>query len=183
MNQYFALLSIIPYSLIAIQDFRDRAISWILIPLLMGLNLLCNIWLYHLPILFLLKTFLLNILIIGVQFLLLQVYVCIRDQKFTPITQHFVGVGDLAFYLVLFITLSPLNLFFFHLISLLACLLTGILLMITGRKNKARTIPMAGIQALMLALLTINSILNTSANFFNEEWLLNKLAYVCYPIH
>lgn len=125
-----------------IQDFKFRAISWYLFPALTLCLLLIN------PSFSLYSCFV-NICFVAFVFVLLTGWFSLRSGSLVNLTQRHLGIGDILFLLCLAFFFSPLNFFLFYLSSLLVVSIgTGLYLLVF--KPDGFTIPLAGLQGLVL---------------------------------
>ncbi|RBL91719.1 hypothetical protein [Chitinophaga flava] len=178
MYYCITLLPILIYAIIAFQDFKDRAVSWVFFPAIIIANICCSIWRFEVAPASLLRMAGINLALVGIQFLILQCYFSFRYKTTDLIIDRFIGLGDLLLYLALIFTFSPLNLFTFHVVSLALCLLLAAIFVVFRNKFALQSVPLAGIQSVLLLLLTIQAMLRPSFNFFDEQWVLNYTAYV-----
>lgn len=136
-----------------IQDFKFRAISWYLFPLLVAALLVMNRS-------FSLNDCFINFGFIALVFVLLTGWFSIKEGSMVNLTERHLGIGDILFLLCLAFFFSPINFFLFYLCSLLLIAVgTGLYLLIAKPENF--TIPLAGLQAFVfIALLTAGWIMN-----------------------
>jgi len=116
-------------------------------------------------------------LIINFSFLLVQVvgiilYMVVKHRSFTPLNS-FIGAGDILMWGLFVFAFSPLNFIIFFVLSLLLALLLHHGL--SRRYNE--TLPLAGWQSLSYLLMMLTSSINSSIDFFNDEFILNLLFY------
>jgi hypothetical protein len=147
--------------LVAYQDFRFRAVTWVLFPLLAVIIFLeCFVngsirsaW----------DQFIFNISFIALQLVIITLYFSLRSRSLVMIWKHHLGAGDMLFFVVLCMFFSPVNFVLFHLGSLLF----SILLVIASRKyiQSLKTIPLAGIQAVLLALFIVVDLFSASIHY------------------
>ena len=141
-------LFIIWLLLLAVQDFKYRAISWYLFPIGLGVALLFaykmdqqnQILSIALP----------NISFIIIQITVLTMYLSIKHKTFINIFKGYFGIGDTLFLLVIAFVFSPVNYILFFVITLLISLIVFIFLKLF--KN-VQQVPLAGTMALVLALI------------------------------
>lgn len=133
---------------ISYQDFRYRAVYWWLFPAL----LISNVWIQNLhnSFDFILIQSSINFAFIGLQLLLLFIYLSIKNKKTTNFVNKGLGIGDILFWLAI-TPLFSLPLFvIYYSISLILCL---IIIITFFRKNLHEIkIPLAGIQSIQLVL-------------------------------
>jgi len=141
-----SLAVLLPTLPIIYEDFRYRAIHWIWVALLTGLI----VWAYplHWPHIFT------NFFFILVQLFFLSLYFSIKHRQLINITQSYLGIGDIVFFIPLCFLFSPIHLILFFIGSLLLSLLGSSLYPFFGGKKLA-TIPLAGCMALVLILVQV----------------------------
>lgn len=157
-------VAVLILTVMGIQDFKFRAISWYLFPALALCLLLIN------PSFSLYNCFV-NFGFVALVFVLLTGWFSLKSGSLVNLTQKHLGIGDILFLLCLAFFFSPLNFFFFYLLSLLiVCIGTGFYLL--AFKPETFTIPLAGLQGQVLtAVLLISWYLNTdpgNANFLTD---------------
>ena len=146
------LLAVIVY-----QDFVSREVSaWCFLLLAIG-------FVYHHISCSGLEQFALNSMVnVGfcvVQFLLLTIYFSIKNSQLVNITDNMLGLGDMVMLLVLCFVFTPLLFLVFFLISMMIAVFTGLYF-----QRKKQTIPLAGIQSvvLMVWIIIVNFIFSRS---------------------
>ncbi len=140
------LFLVILLLIMTVQDFKERAISWWLIPLLficsfgVGWHTLGNnLWF----IVFI------NSLFLFIQLLGLSLYFSIKHRKLVNITEEYLGIGDILFFLPLCFLFSPLHLIVFF-ISSFICILIGYFLW--KQYQPIQSIPLAGAMAICVPI-------------------------------
>jgi hypothetical protein len=157
-------------TLIVFQDFKQRQISWFLIPLSFA-GFAYKAFIYKDSIV---TGFLFNTLFIMLQLICLTVYFSIKNKKFHNIIDSYLGLGDVLFFIVLCVVFSPLNFIAFYMSSMVITLLTIIVYnFFSSRQTKA--IPLAGSMAAALILLIICTWALPDVDFYNDSYLLNFL--------
>jgi hypothetical protein len=114
-----------------------------------------------------------NMAFLLVQFLLLAVYFSVRAGTIVNITSGYLGWGDILFLLCIAFYLSPINYFVFYILSLLLVLM--LVLISTSLSKRSKTIPLAGLQAFLFALVFIADWYIDVFNITNDYWLLTYL--------
>lgn len=162
-----------PYLLLTIlllvvvyQDFKYRAVWWVVFPLAAGIAIWSafstryfDVWLMESVI---------NSLFLIVQFMVLTVYFSVKLKKPVWIFDQFIGWGDVLFLFVLALLLSPVNFIVFYLGSIVLTLLFAAAYLNKRNEN----IPLAGIQAaLFLVILAGDQILQI-INLTSDQWFL-----------
>lgn len=163
------LVLIIPVLIfITYQDFKERAVSVWLFPVLGSLFLVKNLS----EILY--SQYILNVFInIGfclIQYAILTLYFSFKNKTITNIADTLLGWGDIVFVLILCFAFPPLMFFIYYMLSLVIATLIGFYF-----KLQNKTVPLAGIQALVLTLwiIIISFIFHLSLN--NDDWLIELL--------
>lgn len=163
------LVLVIPVLIfITYQDFRERAVSVWLFPALGSLFLIKNLS----EILY--SQYILNVFInIGfclIQYGILTLYFSFKKKSIINLADNLLGWGDIVFVLVLCFAFPPLMFFIYYMLSLVIATLIGFYF-----KLQNKTVPLAGIQALVLTLwiIIISFIFHLSLN--NDDWLIDIL--------
>lgn len=136
-----SLAILLPALPIVYEDFRYRAIHWIWVVLL-SLAILCVSPLPW-PLVGI------NGIFIGLQIVLLSIYFSLKHQKWIDITQDYLGIGDLVFFIPLCLFFPPLHLILFFIASLILSLL-GFWGYCFFTQQPIATVPLAGCMALVL---------------------------------
>jgi len=145
----------------AVQDFRYRAISWYAFPLLGGAMVLSNRAFNGLE-------FGLNVLLIVINFGLLTLLLSLRHKKpVNPFSLH-IGLGDLLMLVCMALYFPVVNFFIFYLMSLVLISLGAGLRQLF--LNRPCTIPLAGLQSLMLICLALSIAISGTA-YNSLPWL------------
>ena len=163
MPLFLFLLTAVTLSFIAWQDFRSRAVTWMLFPLLAGCGL--GLTYRELDSLSVQAGYgAINSAFLLLQFALLRVWFFVRKKGKVPFIDHVIGKGDLFFLLAAGLFFSPVNFICFYLLSLLLALLWF----------RAATIPLAGLQAGFL-LLCLSAHLLLKWPLTDDTWITLKL--------
>ncbi len=155
-------------AVIVLQDMKERRISWVLLPLLLGSFLAQGLFL--IPVGELLRYTIFNISFILLQLLVLTAYMSIKNKKLVNIINSHLGIGDVLFFITATAAFSPVNFIVFYIIGLL---LTLIFFTAFSRfvKNVSKEIPLAGaMAAVMIVLLLVNQWM-PKFNFYNDDYL------------
>jgi hypothetical protein len=154
--------------LIVFQDFKQRQISWFLIPLsFAGFAYKASLYKENT-----LSVFLFNTAFIVLQLICLTIYFSIKNKKFFNIIDTYVGLGDVLFFIVLCTVFSPLNFITFYVCSMVVTLLAIIAYnLFSARQTK--DIPLAGAMAGALMILIIITRMVPGVDFYNDGYLLN----------
>jgi hypothetical protein len=149
MKETISLLTMAALVILAIEDFRQRMISWYWIPvllLLFGLNAVQTI-----PAHELMFDFTINAMFITMQLLMLTLYFSIKEKRFVNIIDTWLGIGDVLLLYVIGIAFSPVNFLLFYTGSVAATII-GYAIYKKAMQGRSSTIPLAGAVALALVL-------------------------------
>ncbi len=151
--------------IIAIQDFKHRAVWWLLFPIAVVVQLsIAYIYFSSWEFLFF---SILNLAIIAIQLVVLYAYLLFKlrktETKKTKLIRKYLGLGDILFFVILATAFSTLN---FIIVLLLLLTLSLIVAVFTFKKNG--TIPLAGIMALGYTFLLWISYIVPSINPYIE---------------
>ena len=152
MNVFSTIVTLLLLGALAFQDFRERKISWFLLPLLFFSLVFSAV--NALPVKELAFYFSVNFSFILLQVAVLTIYFSIRKKKITHIANHYIGMGDLLFFVVICAAFSPVNFIIFYCASLVVSLLSILLFYLIARRQ-IKEIPLAGIFSVVLMLLLI----------------------------
>lgn len=173
MAVFLFLLTATTLSFIAWQDFRSRAVTWFLFPLLAG----CGVALAFRETASIsqqAKNILFNSGFLLLQFAALKAWFLLRKSR-TPLIDHAIGKGDLFFLLAAGCFFSPINFILFYLSSLLFALLSFLVMrVLPARTGRPSTIPLAGLQAGLL-LLCLTMPLLMQLQLTDDQWIVQKL--------
>lgn len=156
--------------LVTYQDFRNRAISWLILPVIFGAFSIDTI----------LKTdfnsfihsFLFNASFILIQIISVTLYFSLRFRTIINITKKHIGWGDILFFIVVAAVFSPLNFIFFYIISLFL-ILTGSLLFHLFKQKPIKTIPLAGVMAIFLIVAFLFGNFTGEFDLHNDQLFLS----------
>lgn len=145
-------LLIISCIAIFVFDIKYRAVYWWLYVLVFGMSLYIalqhtsfSVWKIHTAI---------NLLVITVQFVVLQIWYIIRVRRFEFMFRKAIGLGDVLFLLCPVVLLPvPLFLYFLVIGFILSLLAHGIALRMFA--NYSKTVPLAGYLSIVYALVII----------------------------
>lgn len=156
------------------QDLNYRGIYWWMFPAL--LLLLATSTIQVLDFSVMISQVIKSILFLGLQFLVLTVYISIRQKKMTNIFDGFFGLGDLLFLVAVSFGFSFLNYVLFYLLSLMVVVIFSAIFGIDSKLH-GKKIPLAGYQALLYMLLMAGSWYTPVINLLSDENLINLLSY------
>ena len=159
-------------AVIVFQDFKQRQISWFLIPLAFT-GFVCKAVFYKNSVA---HDFLFNAAFILLQLICLTVYFSVKNKKLLNIMDTYLGLGDILFLVVVCTVFSPVNFILFYLFSMILTLL-GVLVYNSFSKKQTTTIPLAGSMAAILLVLVIITIAFPGLNFYNDSLVLNIMPH------
>ena len=154
------------------QDMRWRAVYWWMYPVLLACLLADR--LQAVASMDILRDGGWNLAFLGIQYLLLSVYFLIRKGRWIVLTRSYLGWGDILLLLCLCCYLPPLYVFLFYMLSLIVVLALSAIV-ISTRRHPGWKIPLAGLQALMLAMLLLWNLTGEGISLNHDEWLLMVL--------
>lgn len=152
MNIFIPIILIFLLATVTFQDFKNRAISWFLIPLLF-IGFIANA-LLKIEINELLTYFGINLLLIITNLLGVTLLISIKEKKIINIIDSYIGLGDILFFLIITVVFSPINFIAFYLGSILITTLIygGIILL---NKQKKVLVPLAGVMSIFMVMVLI----------------------------
>lgn len=158
--------------LVVYQDYKFKAISWFVFPLLFCVFLYGS--LSYLSPTDLVNNFLIISVFLLLQGLLITLWFSFRQQKLINILRQYLGIGDVLFIVCMAVFFSPLNFLLFYVGSLLLIVLLTVLY---KAFNGVQTplIPLAGLQAAMLLLLILFNNIYSIVTFTSDMWLIRWL--------
>jgi hypothetical protein len=157
------------------QDVKYRGVTWFLFPLLaISLFLLANRF-KDLALIF--EHTLVNLSILFVQLVLVFTNLIIKHKRFIKNLEDYFGLGDLLYLLVICVYLSPINFFFYYIISLILCLMITYLFVAIKKDNRWIKIPLAGLQSLLLAILIIIDLSVENVSLIYDDHLIYYINY------
>ena len=136
------LLGVVVY-----QDFKFRAVSWVVFPALAVIALVLA--LVQIPGSELLGSALVNMGFVGLIFTGLTVYFSVKERALVNIVNKYIGVADLLLLIVIALLFSPVNFIVFYVVSLVLITLGSIVYLI-AKKNIKAEIPLAGAFSIVL---------------------------------
>lgn len=162
------LLVLVCLGSICYQDIRYRAVYWVCFPILS--ILLFYLKQDHTGIKDALIESGYTFLFFGIQLLLLWTYFSFKHRKPVNITTNYLGLGDILFLIAIAFYLSPVNYIIFYVASLIIVLIYTLIQRVLSQKDNTE-IPLAGLQALLLGLILIFSIVKPSLRLYNDAWI------------
>lgn len=151
------------------QDLRYRAVYWWCFPVIFVLLLVLTRenadW--HSVV----ANSLYNVAFLLLQLVVLTVYFSFRQRKLVIITKGLLGWGDILLLLCLAFYFSPLTYLLFYVSSLIIVLLFTLLIRLKD-KEAGMKVPLAGLQALLFAILLVADWNSSFINTASDDWLL-----------
>ncbi len=138
---------------IFLQDIKSRAVYWFWFPLLVG-AFLGEQLLQHTPITIPLQNWLSDMLFLLPQFLILKIYFYLKERRWVNLTDGLLGWGDVLLLMCIGFYFSLMAFILFYLTSLVLIVLVWSAWQATS-KSGSQQIPLAGMQALLLAVLLV----------------------------
>ena len=148
----FIIISITLLSIIFYQDLKYKAVTWILFPAIAIVFVTYNFYSNNVSDVFYNSG--INIVFVLLQLLILTLYFSLKARKIVNIAQKSLGWGDILFLISVCFLLPPNTFFLFYILSLILIVLKEIISRIVFAKYSEK-IPLAGLQALLLAILII----------------------------
>ena len=114
-----------------------------------------------------------DLFFLSVQLFFLWVYFSLKDKNCYNIVNRKLGLGDILFLVSVVFYLSPLNYVGFYITSLILTLCyVGVVNLL---KKNVVEIPLAGLQAICLAILLISEWCFTHFSLYQDVWAYNTL--------
>lgn len=135
--------------MMGIEDFKYRGIAWYFFPLLALL-----LWFSNTN--FMIRDFMLNVGFLASVYVLLSLWLSIKDKAIVHLCRLYLGPGDLLFLLCLAFYFPPMTFFLFYGLSLLLISIGYGLYYLLSVPEK-QTIPLAGLQGGILLLMLLIS--------------------------
>ncbi len=116
----------------------------------------------------------LNLIFIFFQLLCISIYFSLRKRKVVNIVDHYLGLGDIAFLLIICALFSPLNLLMYYIGStFFALFVYGIYIVVKEKSDKS--IPLAGIMSIVLVMLFVLKYTFIDIDFQSDEKVMSML--------
>lgn len=171
MNSLLMMVTCAVLSYICYEDLKFRAVKWMLFPVVWILGMVHSVKLHnsfattsiHLAV---------NYFLIGFNLLVLLLYSKWKNNKLSDL----MGTGDVLFLFAAAAFFSPFNFLVYCIISLLLTLLLHVLFLYHRLyPNNEKTVPLAGFQAIALAITVMAVAAYPGLNINDDTWLLYKL--------
>jgi hypothetical protein len=112
-----------------------------------------------------------NVSFVGIQLVLLTLYICIKNKRIVNPINSYLGSGDILLFLALTLGFSPLNFLTFYISSILLSLVFFLVWKIIT-KSKEQEVPLAGI--LSISLIIVQFVFS-SEQLHNDSSLISFL--------
>lgn len=160
--------------LIGYQDLRYRAVYWFCFPVLAGG-------------LFIIKGMLMGfhesitdtayaLVFLLAQLVLLWGYFSLKNRRMINLTKEHLGLGDILFLIAVAFYLSPGNYVLFYVMSLFLVLIYAICSSFFKVSSKAETIPLAGLQAILFAVLILAGKFLPFMSLRDDQWIYTLIS-------
>lgn len=150
MHYFFLFLLVLSLFFLAYQDFKQRAISWWVLPLILLFYFFCYQSYGSEEII----DFFYNFSFLCINLLLVTIYFSLKSRKLISIIDSYLGLGDILFLILCTIMFSLVNFILFLLVSYLITLLVwGIYFLKNSKASKE--IPLAGVLSVLLIFLIV----------------------------
>ena len=160
------------FIVIALQDFKQRAIHWVLFPMLMFFLVYESLSLISLKDL--INNVLFNMGFVILQMLLLFVFLIARGRSFGNIIDNEIGLGDLVLLITLAFGFSRVNFIVGYILALLFSLILWVIIS-KIIKTQERVLPLAGFVSIACFLLFTFDFLFSFYNRFDDSFLISHL--------
>jgi hypothetical protein len=158
--------------ILAIQDFRLRAVHWLLFPILLILVVSDSLRNFNL------REYIsgtaINLMIIVIQGVILYVYYSLQGKTISHIVNRLIGTGDLIFIIIMAFAFSWTSFIFFYIAGLLFALIFWLIRLVVTR-DRPGLIPLAGLLAVYMIILMIAGVfipeISRNANLINNLML------------
>lgn len=164
------LFSLILLSLVVYQDFKQREISWILLPLLFISFALKAFFVVQMKeIVF---AILFNIGFIVFQLFFLTLWVSFKNKRWVNIINVQLGLGDILFFIAITSAFATIQFIVFYVVSITVTL-AGFIIYKLRLKNVNPEIPLAGAMSAILIFFIVLSIILPQFNFYGDLLFLS----------
>jgi hypothetical protein len=164
---FLDLLSVLFLSIVFIQDFKERLISWFL-PLLIFISLSAKAY-YTLNITEVLTHVIINSTFISFQILLLTAWISLKNKKLINIIDTYLGLGDLLFFIAITAAFSPFQYILFYTFSISLTLL-GFIIYKALYKNTRPEIPLAGSMAVCMIIFIVLTMIIPDFSSYSDKY-------------
>lgn len=159
--------------LIFIQDLESRSVYWFIFPVLTLLFVLYH-FNRHRPYPEIAQAIFINLVFLSIQFLMASFYFFLKHKNWINLTDDLLGWGDISFLISITFYLSALNFLVFYIGSLVLVLAIWIVWQGIAKK-KSKQIPLAGVQAMIFAVLLTFDWWVKTLDLTSDTWLLSLI--------
>jgi Flp pilus assembly protein protease CpaA len=170
MERVGDIVGILSLAALSWQDFRSRQIAWWLLPL-MGAGLLLA-GMQRTDLAEIGRSFSINFTFLVLQLLLLWAWLSVKNRAPVKMLDTHIGWGDVLFLSCTALAFSPANFLVFYVCGTLLVLLAVIIAMLFRKSSGRPLIPLAGALGLPMIGLCAWRLIEPSANFFDDSWLV-----------
>jgi hypothetical protein len=171
---FLKLLTLTLLLIIFAEDMYSRAVHWFLFPLLIAAFVLLRS-VGQEPLHSIMVDAVLNSGFVLLQYSLVTLYFSVKRRRLVNITSGLLGWGDILFIFSFAFVLSPVNYVVFYIISLIVVLIGWLIYTLLTRLSD-RHIPLAGMQAFLLAVILTVSWWRGGFGLAHDTWILHYLA-------
>lgn len=154
------------------QDFRFRAVSWIVFPILLVISL--TLALGEISGSELIRGAMVNLGLVALIFFGLTIYFSIKERSLVNIVNKYIGIADLLLLVVIALLFSPVNFIIYYVGSLFLITLGSVVYLVT-KKNVNAEIPLAGAFSIVLIACLVYAGVTGNINFYDDELVLELL--------
>lgn len=167
MKLLLYIIILILLAIITYQDFTNRLISWIILPILFISG--ASIAIMNTSLIVVLTNSTYNFSFIGLQLLILTGFISLKERRLINITQKYLGWGDILFFVAIASLLPFASYFIFYLLSLFITIL--FILMLKAFNKFKDHIPLAGSMSIQLIFLLSVFLFIDESMLYNEDWI------------
>ena len=166
----FKILILFCLAFLFYQDWRHRAVYWLVFPVM--LVLLGGLSFSDSTLSSVSEYLIFNTGFLISQLILLTIYFSVKEKRLVNISRNHLGWGDILFLFCLCFYLSPVNYLFFYISSLFLLAVCAIVLVMRNGDRQVQ-IPLAGLQGLFFMLFLAADWSSSSINLQDDSWLLS----------
>lgn len=164
------IFSLVILLVLFIEDAKRREVYWLLFPLLAAVFIWIRWANNGLSIAYFEGVLAGNVFLL-IQGFLLSCYFSFKNRRWTNITNELLGLGDILFLISVSFCFSLASYIVFYVVSLFVVMLIWLVWQMTQRKNSGE-IPLAGLQALLLACFLASAWWVFPLDLINDDWIV-----------
>ena len=161
------LLGIVIY-----QDFKFRAVSWIVFPILGAIA--SALGLMHVTGAELLDSAIVNLGFVGLIFGGLTLYFSIKERALVNIINKYIGIADLLLLIVIALLFSPVNFIMYYVTSLVLITMGSVVYLLIKKDMKAE-IPLAGAFSIVLIVCLAYAGFTGDISLYDDGFVIELL--------